>query len=91
MFKSKGVKTTNKQVVVEPKVTNPLVHIMDVNMAITKSKVTKEQVFKDKEPIKKKFVVDWEVERRLQQSFVKTIQEMQVEDLLKNMTQKEKA
>jgi hypothetical protein len=91
MFKSKGVKTTNKQVVVEPKVTNPLVHIMDVNMAITKSKATKEQVFKDKEPIKKKFIVDWEVERRLQQSFVKTIQEMQVEDLLKNLTQKEKA
>jgi hypothetical protein len=30
-------------------------------------------VFKDKEPIKKKFVVDWEEEQRLQQSFVKTI------------------
>jgi hypothetical protein len=32
----------------EPKVANPLVHIMDVNMAITKRKVTEEQVFKDK-------------------------------------------
>jgi len=39
MFKHKWVKTTKKQAMVEPKVTNPLV---DVNMAITKSKVTKE-------------------------------------------------
>jgi hypothetical protein len=37
----------------EPKVANPLVHIMDVDMAITKSKVTEKQVFKDKKPIKK--------------------------------------
>jgi hypothetical protein len=46
---------------------------MDVNMAITRSKVTKEQVFKDRELINKKFIVDWEEEKRLQQSFVKTI------------------
>jgi hypothetical protein len=38
MFKKKEVKTTKKPSMVEPKVTNPLVHIMDVNMAITKSK-----------------------------------------------------
>ncbi len=49
----------------EPKVANSLVHIVDVNMAITKSTVTKEQVFKDKEPIKKKFVVDLEKEQKL--------------------------
>jgi hypothetical protein len=42
MFKHKWVKTTKKQVVVEPKVVNPLIHIMDVNMAITKNKVIKE-------------------------------------------------
>jgi hypothetical protein len=76
MFKNKGVKTIEKQVVVKPKVANPLVHIVDVNMAITKSKVTKEQVLRDKEPIKKKFAIDWEEEQRLQQSFVKIIQEM---------------
>ncbi len=28
-------------------------------MAITRSKIIEEQVFKDKEPIKNKFVVDW--------------------------------
>ncbi len=42
MFKNKGVKTMEKPFVVEPKVVNPLVHVVDVNMAITKSKVTKE-------------------------------------------------
>jgi hypothetical protein len=30
----------------------------DVNMAITRSKVIEEQMFKDKEPIKKKFVAN---------------------------------
>jgi hypothetical protein len=42
LFKNKGVKLTKRQVVVEPKVSNPSIHIVDVNMAITKSKVTKE-------------------------------------------------
>jgi hypothetical protein len=58
MFKIKGVKRIDKQVVVEPKVSNPLVHMVDVNIAITRSKATEEQVFKDNEPIKKKSIVD---------------------------------
>jgi len=58
MFKNKKMKTTKKSFVVEPKVANPLVHIMDVNMAITRNKVIKKQVFKDKEPINKKSIVD---------------------------------
>jgi hypothetical protein len=44
--------------VVEPKVADPSIHIVDVNMAIIGSKVIEEQVFKDKEPIKKKFDVN---------------------------------
>jgi hypothetical protein len=36
------VKTTDKQVVVEPKVANPSIHIVDVNMAIIRSKVIEE-------------------------------------------------
>jgi hypothetical protein len=40
------VKPINKRVVV------------DVNMAITRSKVTKEHVFKDRKPIKKKYVAN---------------------------------
>jgi hypothetical protein len=43
---------------VEPKVANPSIHIVDVNMAITKNKVTEEQVFEDRKPIKKKSVID---------------------------------
>ncbi len=76
---------------VEPKVANPSIHIVDVNMAITKNKVTEEQVFEDRKPIKKKSVIDQEEEQRLQQPFVKTIQKMQVEDPLKNFNQKAKA
>ncbi len=55
-----------------------------------KSKVIEEHVVKDRDSIKKKFVVDWEEEHRLLQSFVKTIWEMQVEDPLENLNQKEK-
>jgi hypothetical protein len=54
MFKNKGVKIIEKPYVVEPKVINPLVHVVDVNMAITRSKVIEEQVFKDRKPLKKK-------------------------------------
>jgi hypothetical protein len=48
MFKNKGVKITEKPFVMGPKVANPLIHTMDVNMAITKRKVIEEKVFKDK-------------------------------------------
>jgi hypothetical protein len=48
MFKNKGMKTRQKPSIVEPKVANPSIHIVDVNMAITKRKVIEEQVFKDK-------------------------------------------
>jgi len=62
MFKNKGVKITEKPFVMEPKVANPSVYLMDVNMVITKKKVIEDQVFKDKEPIKKKFAIGWEEE-----------------------------
>jgi hypothetical protein len=65
MFKNKGLKTTKKPSMVEPKVANPSVHIVDVNMAITKSNVTEKQMFKDRKPIKKKSTGDWEEEQRL--------------------------
>jgi len=60
MFKNKGVKIIEKPSVMEPKVANPSIHIMDVNMAITKRMVIEDQVFKEKEPIKKKFAIGWE-------------------------------
>jgi hypothetical protein len=66
MFKNKGVKSIKKKIVVEPKVSNPSIHIVDVNMAITKSKVIEEHIFKEKKPIKKKSTTNWEEEQRLQ-------------------------
>jgi hypothetical protein len=57
MFKNKGVKIIEKQIVVKPKVANPLVHIVDVNMANTRTKITEEQVFKDKEPKRKSLLL----------------------------------
>jgi hypothetical protein len=48
MFLQKGMKTIEKPFVVEPKVINLSVRVVDVNMAITRSKVIEEQVFKDK-------------------------------------------
>jgi hypothetical protein len=65
MFKNKGVKQIEKQVVVEPKVSKFSVHMVDVNMAITRGKVIKEHVFKDREPIKKTFAANWEEEHIL--------------------------
>jgi hypothetical protein len=65
MFKNKRMKSIEKQVVVKPKVSNPLVDMVDVNMAITRGKVTEEEVFKDREPIKKKFVANCEKEHKL--------------------------
>jgi len=52
--------------VVEPKVSNPSFHMVDVNMDITRNKVTEKHVFKDKKPIKKKSIGNWEEEQRLQ-------------------------
>jgi len=73
IFKNNGMKPIEKQVVVETKVSNPSVHMVDVNMAITRSKVIEKEVFKDKKLIKKKSIDDWEEEQILQQYFVETI------------------
>jgi hypothetical protein len=58
MFKDKGVKIVNEQYIIENKTTNVSVHVVDVNMAITRSKANEAQVFTEREPIKKKYIVD---------------------------------
>jgi hypothetical protein len=52
------MKPTDKQIVVKPKVSNPSILMVDVNMAITRSKVIEKHVFKDKGLIKKKSAID---------------------------------
>ncbi len=47
-------------------------------------------MFKDRKPIKNKYVTKQEEEQRLQQYFVKTIQEMQTKDPPESQNQKEK-
>jgi hypothetical protein len=42
----------------KPYFVNPSIHVVDVNMAITRSKVTKEQMFKDRKLSKKKSTID---------------------------------
>jgi hypothetical protein len=51
------------------------VNVVDVNVT-TRSKVTKKQVFKDREPRKTNSVVNWEKEEQLKMSMVKTIQQI---------------
>ncbi len=51
-------------------------NVVDVNI-ITRSKVTEEHVFKDKELRKTKSIVDWEKEERFEKSMVETIQQIQ--------------
>jgi hypothetical protein len=65
MFKNKRLKTTKKPSMMELKVANPSVHIMDVNMAITKSNVTKKTSVQGRKPIKKKSIGDREEKQRL--------------------------
>jgi hypothetical protein len=48
MFKNKGVKTTKKPSLVEPKVVNPLVDIVDVDMAITRVSLLKNKCSKQR-------------------------------------------
>ncbi len=49
---------------------------MDVNVT-TRSKITEEHVFKDRNPKKTKSVVDWGNEKQLKLSMVETIQQIQ--------------
>jgi len=59
MFKNKGVKTIEKPYVVEPKVANPSVHIVDVNMAIARSKVTKDKCSRTESQLKENMLLIW--------------------------------
>ncbi len=61
MFHGKYVVVVKAQPVTKTKIVTIDVNVVDVNV-ITGSKVTKEQLFKDKEPKKLKNVVDQEKE-----------------------------
>ncbi len=64
MFHGKSMTVTEVQLVVETQTVITDVNVVYVNVT-TKSKITKEQVLKDKEPRKAKSVADWEKKWRL--------------------------
>jgi hypothetical protein len=73
LFHGKYVVIAKVQPNVKTQIVTTDVNVMDVNVTI-RSKVTKEQVFKDREPRKKKGDVEWEKEERLKKSMVEIIQ-----------------
>jgi len=64
MFHGKSMMVAKVQLIVETQTVIADVNVVDVNIT-TRSKVIKEQVFKDKKPRKAKSVVDWEKKERL--------------------------
>jgi hypothetical protein len=52
------------------------VNVVIVNVT-TRSKVTKEHMFKDRDPRKANSVANWEKEKQLKQSMVEIIQQIQ--------------
>ncbi len=73
MFHGKFMTVEEVQLVAETQIVISDMNVVDVNVT-TRSKVTEEQVFKDREPRKAKNVVDQEKEEWLKQSMVETIQ-----------------
>jgi hypothetical protein len=76
MFHGKFVIITKVQLVAKTQIFTANANVVDVNVT-TRSKITKEQVFKDKEPRKTKSVTDWEKEKWLKKLMVETIQHIQ--------------
>jgi hypothetical protein len=75
MFHGKYVTIIEVQPIVEAQIGTTNVNVVDVNVA-TRSKTTKEQMFKDRKPRKAKSVVDWEKEEWLKKSMVEIIQQI---------------
>jgi len=75
MFHGKFVTIVEAQLVVKTQTIITYVNVVDVNVT-TRSKTTKEQVFKDRKPRKTKSATDWEKEEWLTKSMVKTIQQI---------------
>ncbi len=76
MFHGKFVTITKVKPITKTQTIIIYVNVVDVNVT-RRSKTTKEQVFKDKEPRKTKNVTNWEKEKQLKKSMVETIQHIQ--------------
>ncbi len=75
MFHGKSMVVIEVQPITETQIDTTDVNVVVVNFT-TRSKVTKEQVFKDRELRKAKSVVDWKKEEQLKKSMVEIIQQI---------------
>ncbi len=75
MFFGKFVVVVEVEFIVETQTSTTYVNVVDVNVT-TRSKVTEEHAFKDREQRKAKSVVDREKEERLKKSMMETIQDI---------------
>ncbi len=64
-----------KNLIARAKVAIALINMIDIHVTI-RSKVTKQQVFKDRKPKKNKIKIDWEAKEKLKKSMVKAIQQI---------------
>jgi hypothetical protein len=75
IFHGKYVAIVEVQLVAESQIVITNVNVVDVNVT-TRSKVTKEHVFKDRKPRKTNSAANWEKEKWLKKSMVETIQQI---------------
>jgi len=75
MFHGKSMTIIEVQLIVEAQIGIIDVNVVDVNVAI-RSKATKEQVFKDRKPMKAKRVVDCKKEKRVKKLMVEIIRQI---------------
>ncbi len=75
MFKDKKGQSTKSKPATEVKMVIISVNIVDVNVT-PRSKTSEKQMFKYRKPRKNKFIVDWEVKKKLKRSMVEIIQWM---------------
>ncbi len=76
MLHAKSMVVAKVQPIAETQIVTTYVNVVDVNVT-TRSKVTKEQVFKDREPRKANSVVKWEKKEQLKKLMVEIIQYIQ--------------
>ncbi len=76
MFHGKSLAVTKVQLVIETQTVIANVNVVDVDVS-TKSKVTEEQVFKDRKPRKANSFIVYENEKQLKKLMVETIQQIQ--------------
>ncbi len=75
MFQGKNASSLKGKVVTKVKTITINVNVVDVNV-VTRSRITKDQVFQEKEPRKNKSTVDWEKNQKLKKTMVEIIQQL---------------